>query len=120
MILVVDDDDDVRATICHALQVLAYESREAEDGPTALAMIDKCQPNVVILDYAMPGMNGGQVAARIQESRSGLPVIFASGHVDEPELRRIIGTDAPILHKPFRINELAELIDRALKGQVSG
>jgi CheY-like chemotaxis protein len=115
MILVVDDDEDVRATICQALDTLAYDWRDAEDGPTALAMLDECKPNVVILDYSMPGMNGDQVAARIHETRADLPVIFASGYSDEAELRRIIGGDAPILHKPFRIGELAELIDGALK-----
>lgn len=119
MILVVDDDEDVRATIRQALDTLAYDSEEADDGPAALAMLDECQPHLVILDYSMPGMNGDQVAARIQERRPNLPVIFASGYADEAELRRIIGGAAPILHKPFRIGELAELIDGALKNRAA-
>lgn len=119
MILVVDDDEDVRSTIRSALNILAYESREAEDGPTALRLIAEKKPEVVILDFSMPGMNGDELAARIEAVHPDLPIIFASGYADEGELRRIVDRDVPILNKPFRIGELAELIDQALKGRVS-
>jgi CheY-like chemotaxis protein len=114
MILVVDDDEDVRATIRQLLDVLAYESAEAEDGPTALASIEERRPDVVILDYSMPGMNGDEVATLIWQQHEGLPLIFASGYADEPSLRKIVGGTAPILNKPFRVCELASLIDQAL------
>lgn len=114
MILIVDDDEDVRATIRQALETLAYEVEEAEDGPTALAVIRGRRPELVILDYSMPGMSGVEVADRIKAEDAALPIVFASGFADETELRQIIGDDVPILHKPFRVGELAEIISGAL------
>jgi two-component system response regulator (stage 0 sporulation protein F) len=114
MILIVDDDEDVRGTIRDLLSVLSYSSREAESGEAALAIVAESPPEVVILDYMMPGMNGGQVAARLAETHPDLPVIFASGYAEESELRNRLGDTWPILHKPFRLGELAELVGAAL------
>jgi CheY-like chemotaxis protein len=114
VILIVDDDEDVRATIRAALETLAYSAEEAEDGPTALAFITERRPEVVILDYIMPGMTGGEVAAELRRTEPDLPIIFASGFAEEPEMRELLGTDAPILHKPFQIGELADLVESAL------
>jgi CheY-like chemotaxis protein len=114
MILIVDDDEDVRATIRAALETLAYSAEEAEDGPSALAAIERRRPDVVILDYIMPGMTGGEVAAELGRTNPDLPIIFASGFAEEPKMRELLGTNAPILHKPFQIGELAELVEGAL------
>ena len=113
-ILVADDDEDVRATICQALAVLGYRSREAADGRSALQSIQEERPDVVILDYIMPGLDGAEVAAELKINYPGLPVIFASAHVDQLRLRLAPG-DTPILGKPFLIGELAQLIDEALQ-----
>jgi CheY-like chemotaxis protein len=99
MILIVDDDEDVRATIKHLLDMLAYGSSEAEDGPTALAMVRAAKPDVVILDYSMPGVTGAEVASAIGQIDPGMPIIFASGYAEEGKLRHILGGDWPILHK---------------------
>lgn len=114
MILIVDDDEDVRATIRQALETLAYEVEEAEDGPTALMAMRDRRPELVILDYAMPGMSGVEVANRIKAEYVSLPIVFASAYVEEADLRQIMGGDVPILHKPFRLGELAEIISAAL------
>ena len=114
MILVVDDDDDVRATIRAALETLAYCAEEAEDGPSALAAIRQRTPKLVILDYILPTMTGAEVAAELGRTNPDLPIIFASGYAEEPQMRELLGTDAPILHKPFQIGELAELVEAAL------
>ena len=63
-LLIVDDDADVRATLRHSLKSLGYEVREAEDGPGALALIHEEEPALAIVDYAMPGMTGGEARAR--------------------------------------------------------
>lgn len=110
MILVVDDDEEIRATIRHALETLAYAVVEAPGGAEALALVDDPAIDVAILDYLMPGMDGIALAAEIRARRPGLPLVFASGYGDEARLRQSAGADVPILHKPFRIDELAELI----------
>jgi CheY-like chemotaxis protein len=119
MILIVDDDEDVRATISQALDILSYPSSEAEDGSAALAMIRRAPPHAVILDYAMPGMSGSEVAAEIARIDPTLPIIFASGYADEAGLRELLGDTFPILHKPFMIGDLAELLEQALDGRPS-
>ena len=120
MILIVDDDEDVRATIRHSLEMLSYESREAEDGASAIAIVRETRPEAVILDYMMPGMNGAEVAAEIARIDPSIPIIFASGYAQEGELRKLLGHHRPVLHKPFLVGELAELIDRALGGREGG
>lgn len=115
MILVVDDDEDVRATVRETLDILSYESAEAGDGPTALAMIKTRRPSVVILDYLLPGMNGDEVATRINQDHGALPLIFVTGCIAEPDLRLRVGNDVPILCKPFKMADLALLVHDALK-----
>ncbi len=114
MILVVDDDDDVRRTIAQALETLAYDVAEAGDGDSAMAIFREQDPELVILDYRMPGMNGLEVADEMRRLRPDIPVIMASGFAQEIELRQPAGKSIPVLHKPFRLGELADLINAAL------
>lgn len=114
MILVVDDDDDVRRTIVHSLAVLAYDTVEAPDGATALSLFRDRHPDLVILDYRMPGMNGVEIAEEMRKIEPGIPVIFASGYAEEADLRRQAGSGTAVLPKPFRLGELADLIQAAL------
>jgi hypothetical protein len=63
-VLVVDDDDDVRGTTRSALEALGYQTLEAVDGPSALDLLKERQPDLAIVDFAMPGMNGADLARR--------------------------------------------------------
>lgn len=114
MILVVDDDDDVRAMIKRALLELGYPVADAADGETALAMFDEVKPDLVILDYVMPGMDGAEVARQLAQIAPDLPIIFSTGHVALRALRSAAGEDIDILHKPFALSELANLIAEKL------
>ena len=114
MILVVDDDADVRATIGRALAELGYPVREAASGPAALAALDEERPELVILDYVMPGMDGADVARAIAESDPDLPVIFSTGHAALRALRGAAGEDVAVLEKPFTLDELDALLRERL------
>ena len=114
MILVVDDDNDVRAMIARALQELGYPVSEAADGPAALAAIDAEAPSLVILDYMMPGMDGTEVAREIAARAPDLPIIFSTGHGALRALRNAAGDDASILEKPFALADLDALIEERL------
>ncbi|WP_085218106.1 response regulator [Allosphingosinicella indica] len=114
-VLVVDDDEDVRATIRQLLETLGYAPIEAADGDAAIALLKEERPDVVILDYAMPGMDGAELARRAKDIHPGIPVIFASGFAEERAIKKAVGPDVPLLHKPFQLAEMAELIEQRLK-----
>lgn len=114
MILLVDDDKQVRVTIARALGALGYPVREAADGPAALAAIADEPPELVILDYMMPGMDGAEVAREIAEIDAELPVIFSTGHAALRTLRQAAGEDVAILEKPFTLDELDTLLSERL------
>jgi len=114
MILIVDDDDDVRAMIKRALHELGYPAVEAEDGETALAIMAEQLPDLVILDYVMPGMDGAEVAREIANLDPDLPIIFSTGHGALRALRAAAGDNISILEKPFALAELGDLIETRL------
>ena len=114
MILVVDDDPQVRATIGQALTALGYAVREAPDGPTALEIVTEETPSLVILDYMMPGMDGAEVAREIAQLDEGLPIIFSTGHAALRALRAAAGEDVKVLEKPFTLDELDSLVRERL------
>lgn len=111
MILVVDDDPHVRATIVRALAELGYQTGEAADGEAALQALRAAErPLLVILDYVMPGMDGAEVAREISALDPDLPVLFSTGHAALRALRAAAGEDVPVLEKPFTLDELDELV----------
>ena len=120
MILVVDDDNDVRAMIKRALQELGYPVTEASDGPSALAAFTEQTPSLVILDYMMPGMDGAEVARRLTDLDPEVPIVFSTGHGALRALRSAAGEDVSILEKPFALSELAALIEEKLSQRRTG
>jgi two-component system, response regulator, stage 0 sporulation protein F len=114
MILVVDDDYQVRATIVRALSELGYAVREAADGAEALDQVRDDRVDLVILDYVMPGMDGAEVAREIASIDPDLPIIFSTGHAALRALRGAAGDDVAVLHKPFTLDELDELLRERL------
>ena len=113
MILVVDDDSSVRATIARALIALGYPAREAADGATALAMVKSERPALVVLDYVMPGMDGAEVARAIAAIDPNIPVLFSTGHAALRALRNAAG-EVKVLEKPFTLDELDTLVRERL------
>lgn len=113
-VLIIDDDEDVRLILAELLQSLGYRLVEAPDGPAGIAALERePRPDVAIVDYALPGLNGSEVATRLLQRRPDLPVVFATGYSDpdalDPRWRHF-----PILHKPFRMADLARAVAAAL------
>jgi len=114
MILLVDDDSQVRATIGRGLVELGYVVREAESGHAALAIVAEERPHLVILDYRMPGLDGAETARELARLEPDLPIIFSTGHAPLRALRNASGEDARVLEKPFSLAELDALIKEVL------
>src|SRR5947199_5750697 len=78
-ILVVDDDPDVRGFIVEALEEQGYIVREAADGREAIAEVDREAPDLIVLDFIMPGLSGADVARHARKRRPNQPILFVSG-----------------------------------------
>jgi DNA-binding response OmpR family regulator len=113
-ILVVDDDHDVRAIMTSFLAEIGYVVHEAEHGEAALAMQKTVNPQLMIIDFAMPGTNGAEVVKAARAAQPTLPILFVSGYADSAALEAAMGS-APFLRKPFRPAELAEAVRAAIE-----
>ncbi len=106
-ILVVDDEPAVRQSIQRALILEEYSVRMASDGLEALTAISSEQPDVVILDVLMPGIDGLEVARRLRRAGNDVPILMLTAReaIDD----RVAGLDAgadDYLVKPFALAEL--------------
>jgi CheY-like chemotaxis protein len=114
-ILVIDDDEGVRALLVHNLAAWGYEVAEAADGPGGLAELERRSFDLVLVDYAMPLMNGADVVQRIREKSPGQTLLLVSGYADTGVVRSAVA-DIAILAKPFRQDELQRAVEKALAG----
>jgi signal transduction histidine kinase len=113
-ILVVDDDHDVRTLMTNFLSEMGYVVHEADHGDAALAMQRKVNPQLMIIDFAMPGSNGAEVVKAARAEQPSLAVLFVSGYADSAALEAAMGS-APLLRKPFRPAELAHAVRSAIE-----
>ncbi|MDX6654924.1 MAG: hypothetical protein QOH18_1897, partial [Solirubrobacterales bacterium] len=116
-VLVVDDDEALRRLVVETLARDGGELREAADGTEALAMIAASQPDVVVLDLRMPGLDGFGVLDRLLErpETSGLPVVVLTGRDLSESERRFLGArSASLLEKrEYSGNKLRRLVHDA-------
>lgn len=114
-VLVIDDDADVRHFVAECLETLGFAVTLAEDGAAGLAELQRSEPDVIILDFAMPGLNGAEVAKRVKDIRPALPIIFATGYAESTALAQVFDGPAPLLRKPFQIDELERVLIATLQ-----
>ncbi len=109
-ILVVEDEEGVRAWLCRALRELGYTVLEASDGQAALGLITEqgAAPDLVLGDAVMPGMGGIELRERLAALRPELPVLLISAYsMDELTRRGMVARGSVVLRKPLDIPELA-------------
>jgi signal transduction histidine kinase len=112
-ILLVDDDDGVREVTGAMLKEMGYVVIEAGSGGAALEIIQSgINLDLVLLDYAMPGMNGAELGRQIQVKRPRLPLLFVTGFAEQSALAGV--GEAFIVQKPFLDDELARKINLIL------
>jgi CheY-like chemotaxis protein/two-component sensor histidine kinase len=114
-ILVVDDNEDAARSLAMMLRLQGHEVRVAQDGPTALEVARADRPDLVLLDLAMPGMDGYEVARRLRDDSGldGLVLAALTGWAQEEDRRRTRegGFDAHLV-KPVAMEQLQELLAR--------
>lgn len=113
-LLVVDDDPAVREVTTLMLEDLGYRVIEAASGGAALEQLDQnADIALLVADFAMPGMNGAELAKIVRQRRPQLPIVFVTGYADLAALGSI---DAAIIQKPYGQELLAEKVRLALRG----
>ena len=108
VLLLVEDEADVRTAAADHLRDLGYRVLEAGDGPTALRLLREApRVDLLVSDVGLSGgLNGRQVAEAAREHRPGLPVLFITGYVGPP-LDGQLAPDMAVLGKPFALDALA-------------
>jgi CheY-like chemotaxis protein len=115
LVLLVDDDTAVRNVTSDMLKDLGCSVLEAEGGREALDLIERRRDDVTlaVVDYAMPEMNGVQLARAIRDRGIGAPIVLATGYAELAE--PLDSRSSPlsiVLRKPFTINQLQTTITR--------
>jgi CheY-like chemotaxis protein len=114
-ILVVDDDAAVREVTVQMLRQCGYGIVALDNGRAALDALARGEVyDLMMIDVAMPGMNGIETARQAREQWPELRVLYVTGYADLAASDHQTGDD-PIIKKPFRFSELAEAVRLAIK-----
>jgi two-component system, OmpR family, response regulator MprA len=121
-ILVVDDERAVRESLRRALELEGYEIELAADGSEALYRLEgDAEPDAMILDVLMPGVDGLEVCRRLRSSGSRLPVLMLTARTEVDD--RVAGLDAgadDYVTKPFALEELLARVRALLRRTTDG
>lgn len=120
LILLVEDDESVRMLNHEVLMDLGYQVYAAEDGQRALEILDSLPHlDLLLTDVGLPGMNGRQLAERVQSLRPNVPVLFLTGYAAGATSREsFLGANMQLLTKPFTLADLATKIDALLANRL--
>ena len=113
-VLLVDDEREFVQTLSERLLMRDMGSTVAYDGESALAMVQEEEPEVMILDLKMPGIDGIEVLRRVKATRPDIEVIILTGHGSEADRETCMGLGAfAYLQKPVNIEKLSETLKKA-------
>jgi nitrogen-specific signal transduction histidine kinase/CheY-like chemotaxis protein len=114
-VLVVEDERWVRELAVRALRAHGYQVRAAATGEEALAIAASAPVDVLVTDVVMPGMNGRELAERLQATRPSLQVVYMSGYAEHSVVRQgVIEPGIAFVGKPFEPDRLARMVREVL------
>ena len=117
-VLVCDDAIFMRTMISDILTQAGFEIvGEAETGAQAVEKYKSLRPDLVTMDIVMPDMGGKELADRIRKSRPGLPILYISGYVDQPENHDPLLGES-LLQKPFGLSEILKRVKQILRVRI--
>ncbi|MBC8209286.1 MAG: response regulator [Desulfobulbaceae bacterium] len=113
-VLLVDDEREFVHTLSERLALRDMGSAVAEDGESALKLIAEDQPEVIVLDLKMPGIDGIEVLRRVKASHPEVEVIVLTGHGSEADRKTCMDLGAmAYMHKPVDIDKLSRILEEA-------
>ena len=116
-ILVVDDEPSITRLLKLNLEQSGDYLVRTENGPVAaLVAVEEFQPDLILLDVAMPGMDGGELARRIRETTPRVPIVFLTALATKEEVSKAEGVigGLPFLAKPVNMQEVLSCLDKHL------
>lgn len=114
-IIIVDDDESILSILKNALLILGYDVVMARSGEKAIEEFYKNKFDMLITDYMMPGLSGKELITAVKKIKPDIPVVMITGYplAYPPGVAKSEGIDAYLL-KPFRINQLMDVVSRLL------
>jgi len=113
-VIVVDDDADVREMTVAGLEDSGYRVLEADGGAACLRLLESEPADLLLVDFAMPSMNGAELVRLARRMRPEIKVVFMTGYADLDALRSFAAPEE-ILRKPFRLAALVQQVEAALR-----
>lgn len=117
-ILIIEDDDDIRELIAFNLEISGYEIIKCDNGEDALPIAIENEPDLILLDIMLPGIDGFEVCRRIKKNKSlqDKPVIMLTARTDDEDIINGLETGADdYITKPFRPKILLARVKTALR-----
>ena len=116
LIWIVDDDRSIRWVLEKSLDKAGFESESFESGDSLLERLKSAQPDVIISDIRMPGIDGLEVLSQVQDAYPQIPVVIMTAHSDLSSAVKSYKRGAfEYLPKPFDVNDAVAVVDRAVK-----
>ena len=112
LVLVVDDEPDIRATVTAMLEIEGYEVAEAANGADALHAVEHREPDVILLDMRMPVLDGWGFASEMRNRGHRVPIVVMTAARDAARWAAEIAA-AAFIAKPFGFDDLITAVERA-------
>jgi CheY-like chemotaxis protein len=111
--VLVADDNDVAQRLCkRVLEKAGYSVLIAADGLQAVDVALNQRPSMILMDVAMPGIDGLEAMRRIKTEMPGMPIVIASAHSMASDTERFLAAGADkVLSKPFRLADLIAIVE---------
>jgi CheY-like chemotaxis protein len=111
VLLVVDDDEDVREVAVHYLETIGFSVCQARNGREALQYLaERPDIGVMFTDIKMPLMDGNQLVDEAMRMRPGLKIVMTTGFASRVKSRHSV----PLVRKPYRLGDLARTFEKVL------
>jgi DNA-binding response OmpR family regulator len=122
LVLIVDDEADIRTFLADLLTTQGFHCAWADSGPAALAQLGPLAPDIILLDIMMPGMSGLEVLRQIRERDDVDPAVIMISCLGHPNttLRALDEGADHFVVKPFRVNELLDTLHQVLERREGG